>query len=97
MPTKPEVPVRGYSFTDYQALNPVDPLPGAQVDIEFDRGYSTDADFLEWLSVSIADDGSIRAEALGNITGEAVRKARQVCKAPTASMASRASRAIPVP
>ena len=71
LPTKPEVPVRGYSFSDFQALNPTVPLPGVNVDIEFDRGYETDHDFLDWLSVSIADDGTIKRESLGDITGEA--------------------------
>jgi hypothetical protein len=71
---------RGYSFTDYQSLNPSVPLPAAHVDAELDGIAQTLGGVLGNLSLIQRDDGkladgiitvdSISAELLAEITPE---------------------------
>jgi hypothetical protein len=67
--TKPEDVTRTYSFTDFQAGQPASPLPGPQVDINFDLTNATINDLIAWASISIADDGRIRPEMVSFVTG----------------------------
>ena len=63
MATKPDPPERGYSFSDWQFLNPTKPLPGPEVDIEFDRFGQWAGSFTEFISQAINDDGTINSDA----------------------------------
>jgi hypothetical protein len=70
---------RGYSFTDYQAAHPGDPLPGPQVDAQLDNIENTLTGVLGNLALIQRDDGklkdgavtvdSVSAELLAAITG----------------------------
>ena len=62
----PAPPVRQFSFTDFQVNNPTAPPPGDRLDAEFDRANNAVADTINWASVSLNSDGSIRDGAIGN-------------------------------
>jgi Collagen triple helix repeat (20 copies) len=69
MTTQPDPPQRGYSFSDYQFLNPTKPLPGDQVDIEFDRFAAWAYGFDAWVGQAILPDGTINPDAAQDLVG----------------------------
>lgn len=62
--TQPEAYERQYNFEDYQTANPTDPLPGDQVDQEFNAVKFTLDEILTNLAVLQADDGYLNAAAI---------------------------------
>lgn len=54
-------PRRGYSFTDHATVNPTTPPPGDKLDGEVDRINRAIAQIIDWVSVSLHADGSLRA------------------------------------
>jgi hypothetical protein len=61
----PAPPVRQFSFTDFATNNPTTPPPGDRLDAEFDRANAAITDTIDWASVSLNTDGSIRDGAIG--------------------------------
>jgi hypothetical protein len=61
----PAPPVRQFSFTDWQVNNPTSPPPGDRLDAEFDRANNAIDDTIDWASVSLNTDGSIRDGVIG--------------------------------
>ena len=53
-------PRRGYSFTDHAISNPAAPPPGDRLDGEVDRINASIAQIIDWVSVSLHADGSLR-------------------------------------
>jgi len=62
----PAPPVRQFSFTDFQTNNPTAPPPGDRLDAEFDRANNAVSDVIDWTSVSLNTDGSIRDGVIGD-------------------------------
>src|SRR5262249_4794996 len=56
---------RQFSFTDWQVANPTAPPPGDRLDAEFDRADNAIGDVIDWTSVSLNTDGSIRDGVIG--------------------------------
>lgn len=56
---------RSYSFTDYQTVNPADPLPGIQVDSELNSVQQTLDQILANLELIQRDDGALANESVG--------------------------------
>jgi hypothetical protein len=54
-------PRRGYSFTDHSTANPSSPHPGDRLDGEVDRINRAIGEIIDWVSVSLHADGSLRA------------------------------------
>lgn len=54
-------PRRGYSFTDHAISNPAAPPPGDRLDGEVDRINRSIGEIIDWVSVSLHADGSLRA------------------------------------
>jgi len=61
----PAPPVRQFSFTDFQTNNPTAPPPGDRLDAEFDRVNTSITQTLEWASVSINSDGTLKEQNVG--------------------------------
>lgn len=61
----PAPPVRQFSFTDWQVNNPTAPPPGDRLDSEFDQSNNAIDDVIDWASVSLNTDGSIRDGVIG--------------------------------
>jgi len=57
--------VRGFSFTDYQAVNPVTPLPGDKVDIELNALQQTLGQICANLALIQRDDGQLANLSVG--------------------------------
>ena len=61
----PAKPVRQYSFTDFQTNNPTAPPPGDRMDAEYDRADGAIAEVIDFVSVSLNTDGTIRSQTVG--------------------------------
>lgn len=61
----PAPPDRQFSFTDWQVNNPSAPPPGDRLDAEFDRTNASISDIIDWASVSLNTDGSLRDASVG--------------------------------
>lgn len=61
VPTKPQ---RGYSFSSHSVSQPDEPHDGDKIDIELDRLGDTDGDIIDFVRQAIADDGTIKTEAV---------------------------------
>jgi hypothetical protein len=59
------VPVRQFSFTDWNVNNPTTPPPGDRLDGEYDRSNQGVNDVITWLGAAISTDGSLRAATVG--------------------------------
>jgi hypothetical protein len=57
---QPAPPERQYSFTDFQIAHPTDPPPGNKLDSEYDRSNQAIEDVINWVSVSLNTDGSLK-------------------------------------
>jgi len=57
--------VRQYNFTDYQTEHPSDPLPGSQVDIEYNTVKQTLDQILANLELIQRDDGALANQSVG--------------------------------
>jgi hypothetical protein len=53
-------PRRGYSFTDHAVANPAAPPPGDRLDGEVDRIDRALAQIIDWVSVSLNSDGTLK-------------------------------------
>lgn len=53
-------PRRGYSFTDHAISNPAAPPPGDRLDGEVDRIDRALAQIIDWVSVSLNSDGTLK-------------------------------------
>jgi hypothetical protein len=62
---QPNPPVRQFSFTDFQTNNPSAPLPADRIDGEIDRTNNALSDTLDWVSVSLNSDGSLKPQSVG--------------------------------
>ncbi|BAQ16093.1 hypothetical protein [Methyloceanibacter caenitepidi] len=65
MPQPPQYD-RQYNFSNYQALNPSEPIPANQVDIEFNEIKQTLDAILQNLSLIQRDDGELANDTVGN-------------------------------
>jgi len=65
MAAQPPVPVRGYSFTDWQVANPTAPPPGDRLDAEYDRADGSISQTIDWVATSLKTDGTIRDGIIG--------------------------------
>ena len=61
----PAAPAKEYSFTDFQVHNPAKPPPGDRLDAELARLRKALTAIIEWVSVSLSTDGSLRPGAIG--------------------------------
>lgn len=57
--------VRSYSFTDFQVNNPTTPLPGNQVDSQFNAIQQTLSEVLTNLALIQRDDGNVANQSVG--------------------------------
>lgn len=66
--TQPTPYNRQYNFTDYQSANPDDPLPGVQVDAEYNAIRVTLGQTLANLALIQRDDGRLANQSVGKDT-----------------------------
>jgi len=65
-------PRRGYSFTDHAISNPAAPPPGDRLDGEVDRINRAIGEIIDWVSVSLHADGTLRGSPPAKPTISAV-------------------------
>jgi hypothetical protein len=71
--TYPTKPSTAYSFTDYQASNPTDPLPGNEVDADFAEHKTAIDATIDFIQIALRSDGNlnngiVRPESLSAAT-----------------------------
>lgn len=66
MATIPEKPTRSYSFTDHSAANPTTPHSGGQLDTNFDEGFTSIGQTIDWVSTSIDANGNLKTDTVGS-------------------------------
>lgn len=66
VPAKPE---KQFSFTGHTQTQPTVPQPGTELDTEFNRTNLSVAQVIDFVRQAIADDGSIKAEAVSAALG----------------------------
>lgn len=69
--TQPTAYSRQYNFTDYQSSNPSSPLPGVQVDAEYNAIKLTLSQTLANLALIQRDDGKLANQSVGKDTLDA--------------------------
>lgn len=71
--TYPSKPATAYSFTDYQASNPTDPLPGNELDADLAEHKASIDSTIDFVALALRSDGrlqngSVRPESLSSGT-----------------------------
>jgi hypothetical protein len=61
----PAVPVKQYSFTDFQVNHPASPPPGDRLDAELARLNKTITAIIAWVNTSLNTDGTLRHGVIG--------------------------------
>lgn len=60
MPSRPAVPVRGYSFGDFSTASPASQQPGQRIDQELDRLSASIDELIDWTATVLGDSGGIK-------------------------------------
>jgi hypothetical protein len=62
---QPTTYARAFNFAQYQTQSPFDPLPGVQVDTEYDRIRQTTDEIITNLNLIQRDDGQLENRSVG--------------------------------